>query len=99
MAQLSADALRELDGGQDRADRRRPSHRSFFDRLGDAPRVRRCDRAGSGVCRGRPRCCAYGRGERERRPIVDKLVAAANLSSYWYERMADKMTLAPIELA
>jgi benzoate-CoA ligase family protein len=36
--------------------------------------------------------------ERERRPIVDKLVAAANSSSYWYERMADKMALAPIEL-
>jgi 2-polyprenyl-6-methoxyphenol hydroxylase-like FAD-dependent oxidoreductase len=37
--------------------------------------------------------------ERERRPIVEKLVAAANLSSYWYERMADKMALAPTELA
>ena len=37
--------------------------------------------------------------ERERRPVVEKLVAAANSSSYWYERMADKMTLAPVELA
>jgi len=37
--------------------------------------------------------------ERERRPVVDKLVAAAGASSYWYERMADKMTLGPIELA
>ena len=37
--------------------------------------------------------------ERERRPVVDKLVAAANSSSYWYERMADKMALAPVELA
>ena len=37
--------------------------------------------------------------ERERRPVVDKLVAAANSSSYWYERMADKMALTPIELA
>jgi len=37
--------------------------------------------------------------ERERRPIVDKLVAAANASSYWYERMADKMAFEPIELA
>jgi 2-polyprenyl-6-methoxyphenol hydroxylase-like FAD-dependent oxidoreductase len=37
--------------------------------------------------------------ERERRPIVEKLVAAANSSSYWYEGMAEKMALAPIELA
>ena len=37
--------------------------------------------------------------ERERRPIVDKLVAAANVSSHWYERMADKMSLGPLELA
>ncbi|MEP6678990.1 MAG: benzoate-CoA ligase family protein [Betaproteobacteria bacterium] len=37
--------------------------------------------------------------ERERRPVVDKLVAAANSSSYWYERMADRMSLDPVELA
>ncbi len=37
--------------------------------------------------------------ERERRPVVDKLVAAANTSSYWYERLADKMALSPLELA
>ena len=37
--------------------------------------------------------------ERERRPVVDKLVAAANSSSYWYERMADKISLSPIALA
>jgi 2-polyprenyl-6-methoxyphenol hydroxylase-like FAD-dependent oxidoreductase len=37
--------------------------------------------------------------ERDRRPVVDKLVAAATSSSYWYERMAAKMTLSPIELA
>lgn len=37
--------------------------------------------------------------ERERRPVVDKLVGAATASSYWYERMADKMTLEPLELA
>jgi hypothetical protein len=37
--------------------------------------------------------------ERERRPVVDKLVAAANSSSYWYERMADKMSLSPVALA
>jgi benzoate-CoA ligase family protein len=37
--------------------------------------------------------------ERERRPVVEKLVAAANASSYWYERMGDKMALAPLDLA
>jgi benzoate-CoA ligase family protein len=37
--------------------------------------------------------------ERERRPIVDKLVTAANASSFWYERMTDKMAFEPIELA
>jgi benzoate-CoA ligase family protein len=37
--------------------------------------------------------------ERERRPVVDKLVAAANKSSFWYERLADKMQLEPWELA
>jgi len=28
--------------------------------------------------------------ERERRPIVEKLLAAANASSYWYERFRKK---------
>jgi benzoate-CoA ligase family protein len=37
--------------------------------------------------------------ERERRPVVEKLVAAANSSSFWYERMADKMALGPVDLA
>ncbi len=37
--------------------------------------------------------------ERERRPVVEKLVAAANSSSFWYERMADKMALDPVALA
>ena len=37
--------------------------------------------------------------ERERRPIVDKIVAAAAASSYWYERIAEKMKLKPWELA
>lgn len=37
--------------------------------------------------------------ERERRPIVEKIVAAANASSYWYERLADKMKLQPWQLA
>jgi len=37
--------------------------------------------------------------ERERRPIVDKIVSAANASSFWYERMADKMRLDPWQLA
>lgn len=37
--------------------------------------------------------------ERQRRPVVDKLVAAANLSSYWYERLSEKMALDPWQLA
>jgi len=37
--------------------------------------------------------------EQQRRPIVDKIVAAANRSSYWYERMDEKMKLAPWQLA
>ena len=37
--------------------------------------------------------------ERERRPVVDKLHAAANASSYWYERFPQKMALAPWQLA
>ncbi len=38
--------------------------------------------------------------ERERRPIVEKLLAAANASSYWYERFAEKMrTMTPTQLA
>jgi 2-polyprenyl-6-methoxyphenol hydroxylase-like FAD-dependent oxidoreductase len=37
--------------------------------------------------------------ECERRPVVEKIVAAANASSYWYERLPHKMKLAPWELA
>ncbi|MGH7870824.1 MAG: FAD-dependent monooxygenase [Candidatus Binatia bacterium] len=37
--------------------------------------------------------------ERERRPVVEKIIAAANASSYWYERLAEKMKLPPWELA
>ena len=37
--------------------------------------------------------------ERERRPIVEKIVAAANASSYWYEQIAEKMKLEPWQLA
>ena len=37
--------------------------------------------------------------ERERRPIVEKIVAAANASSFWYERLPEKMRLQPWELA
>jgi 2-polyprenyl-6-methoxyphenol hydroxylase-like FAD-dependent oxidoreductase len=37
--------------------------------------------------------------ERERRPIVDKIVTAANASSFWYERLPEKMQLQPWELA
>jgi 2-polyprenyl-6-methoxyphenol hydroxylase-like FAD-dependent oxidoreductase len=37
--------------------------------------------------------------ERERRPIVDKILAAANASSYWYEKFPEKMELEPWSLA
>lgn len=37
--------------------------------------------------------------ERARRPVVEKLHAAANLSSYWYEKFPAKMRLAPWDLA
>ena len=37
--------------------------------------------------------------ERQRRPIVDKIVAAANKSSYWYETFPERMKQGPWELA
>ena len=37
--------------------------------------------------------------ERDRRPIVEKIVAAANASSYWYERLPEIMKLQPWQLA
>jgi hypothetical protein len=37
--------------------------------------------------------------ERERRPVVEKIIAAANASSNWYERLPDKMMLEPWQLA
>jgi 2-polyprenyl-6-methoxyphenol hydroxylase-like FAD-dependent oxidoreductase len=37
--------------------------------------------------------------ERERRPVVEKLLAAANASSYWYEEFSEKMALEPWQLA
>jgi 2-polyprenyl-6-methoxyphenol hydroxylase-like FAD-dependent oxidoreductase len=37
--------------------------------------------------------------EAARRPILDKLTAAANASGEWYERFAEHMKLAPLEFA
>jgi 2-polyprenyl-6-methoxyphenol hydroxylase-like FAD-dependent oxidoreductase len=37
--------------------------------------------------------------EYARRPIVEKLLSAANASSYWYERLPEKMRLTPLALA
>jgi len=37
--------------------------------------------------------------ERERRPVVEKIVGAANTSSFWYERMAQAMRQPPWQLA
>ena len=37
--------------------------------------------------------------EGKRRPVVEKLVAASRRSALWYERFADHMRLAPLDLA
>lgn len=37
--------------------------------------------------------------ERERLPIAEKIVTAANSSAAWYDRFAAKMTLAPLDFA
>jgi len=37
--------------------------------------------------------------ERERRPVVEKMLAAASASSHWYERLPVKMSLDPLSLA
>lgn len=37
--------------------------------------------------------------ERERRPVAEKLLLAASLSSFWYEDFASRLALAPLELA
>jgi 2-polyprenyl-6-methoxyphenol hydroxylase-like FAD-dependent oxidoreductase len=37
--------------------------------------------------------------EQERRPVVEKLLAAAKASSYWYERFGEKMSQTPRQLA
>ena len=94
VAQLPARLERALERGEHGADRRCAAHRALLDRIGHAARVRRRDRARARVRgRGRRRAAALSQTfERERRPIVEKLVAAANQSSYWYERMSDKMS-------
>jgi 2-polyprenyl-6-methoxyphenol hydroxylase-like FAD-dependent oxidoreductase len=55
------------------------------------------DRAFSEADEDAPRALAVF--ERERRPIVEKILSAANASSYWYERFPEKMALEPWELA
>jgi 2-polyprenyl-6-methoxyphenol hydroxylase-like FAD-dependent oxidoreductase len=37
--------------------------------------------------------------ERDRRPVVEKILAAAYASSHWYERLREKMTFEPLQLA
>jgi 2-polyprenyl-6-methoxyphenol hydroxylase-like FAD-dependent oxidoreductase len=37
--------------------------------------------------------------ETARRPIVEKIVAAANASGAWYEKFPDHMALAPLDFA
>ena len=55
------------------------------------------ERAFAGAGRDVPR--ALNVFESERRPIVEKIVVAANASSFWYEHLAGKMKLKPWELA
>jgi 2-polyprenyl-6-methoxyphenol hydroxylase-like FAD-dependent oxidoreductase len=55
--------------------------------------ARAFDHAGDDVA------AALSRFERQRRPVVEKLVAAANRSSYWYERLSEKMALDAWQLA
>ncbi len=84
-----------------RAARRCAAHCAFLDRLGHA--------AGDGGChRARRRARASSRNavgdaladyEARRRPILEKLVAAANASGHWYEHFAEHMRLAPIDFA
>lgn len=42
---------------------------------------------------------ALARYEADRRPIVEKLIAAANTSARWYEDFEDHMKLAPLDFA
>lgn len=42
---------------------------------------------------------ALGAFERARRPIVEKIVSAANASSFWYERLPDKVKMSALNLA
>ncbi len=42
---------------------------------------------------------SLGEFERQRRPVVEKLVAAANKSSYWYETFPERMKQDPWQLA
>ncbi len=42
---------------------------------------------------------AFADYEARRRPVLEKLVAAANASSHWYQHFAEHMRLAPIDFA
>ena len=42
---------------------------------------------------------AFARYEAERRPIVEKLVAASRRSALWYENFPEHMRLEPLDLA
>ena len=87
--------------GQHGADRRRAAHRAFLDRLGHAPGDGGCDCAGEMRCPNTrttfPRALAAF--EAARRPIVEKLVAAADASADWYEHFPEHMQLAPRDFA
>jgi 2-polyprenyl-6-methoxyphenol hydroxylase-like FAD-dependent oxidoreductase len=55
------------------------------------------DRAFAEVGADAPRALAAF--ERHRRPVVEKILAAAYASSHWYERLREKMALEPWQLA
>jgi hypothetical protein len=55
-------------------------------------------RVRSTKARGRTRCASQV-FEQTRRPIVDKIVRAANRSSFWYERLQGQDEMEPWELA
>ena len=66
------------------------AHRTFLDRLGLVKALE---------AEPRDLAAALARYEAVRRPVVEKLVAASRRSALWYERFADHMRLAPLELA